>query len=79
MAFTGEQKQTWQREYQRHYHAANPERIREYHRRAVINRAMAKGRLPAPRSMEKYSIKASELEHLLNAIRRARESTQVAG
>ena len=79
MALTGVQKREWQREYLKKYNRENPDKIEEYHRRAVLKRAMHLGRLPASKSIKKYNICPGELEAIaMSIVQRAKASQSVA-
>ena len=58
MAFTGEKKRAWQREYLKKYVQENPDRIKKYHRTAALERARKQGYLPAKRTIAKYEIQS---------------------
>jgi len=68
MAFTGEKKREWQREYLKKYVQEHPDRITKYHRTAALERARKSGYLPAKRTIAKYEITSAELEQLASCL-----------
>ena len=66
MPFEGDLKREYMRTYitpyMREYVAKHPEKVWTYHRNAVYRRAIATGRLPTQRSIDKYGFTPSEIE-----------------
>ena len=56
------------KDYMKHYMSSNPERVELYHRNQVISRAIRLGRLPAKRSIQRYSITTHELRAIMDSM-----------
>ena len=65
MPYQGDIKREYQQRYitpyVREYLKKNPDKVRKYHRNAVLRRAITTGRLPTQRSIDKYGFTEDEI------------------
>ena len=65
MPFSGDVKREYQKlyitPYMRDYLKKHPDKVWQYHRNAVLRRAISTGRLPTERSMIKYAFTEGEI------------------